>query len=98
MAYALFERRREVESIVEAMPKKRREEYLQNNVEARGLLRPSGPPRLFEKRRELMAQFLKVAGSKRNVARIKEWYEGNPELLKTLNALRKQGALDVGEV
>jgi hypothetical protein len=61
-------------------------------------LRPDGPPRLFEKRKELMAQFHKVAGSKRNVGRIKDWYEGNKELLTTLDKLRQAGALDVGEV
>ena len=72
--------------------------YLKKNPEARGILRPGGPPRLFEKRKRLMDEFLKVAGSKKNVARIQEWYVGNKELLDTLNALRDQGALDIGEV
>jgi deoxyhypusine synthase len=98
MAYSLFERRRQFEKQVADMPDTEREKFLQENDEARGLLRPQGVPRLFEKRRELMAQFYKVAGSKKNIGRIKEWYEGNPELLSTLDTLRDQGALDAGDV
>lgn len=98
MAYALFEKRREVEKQVEGMSSTQLAKFLRDNPEARGLLRPDGPPRLFEKRKELIAQFHKVAGSKRNVARIKEWYEGNKELLTTLDKLRQAGALEVGDV
>jgi len=98
LAYSIFERRREFEQQTATMTEDAREEFLRENQEARGLLRRSGPPRLFPQRRQLMEQFTKVAGSKRNVARIKEWYEGNPELLSTLDKLRKQGALDVGDV
>jgi hypothetical protein len=39
-----------------------------------------------------------VAGSKKNVARIQEWYENSPELFKTLDKLRCGGALDAGEI
>ena len=98
MAYALFERRRELQQEVAEMPETARRKYLRENPEARGLLRPGGPPRLFNQRRALVDQFTKVAGSKRNVARIKEWYQGNSELLGTLEHLRAEGALDVGEV
>jgi hypothetical protein len=62
------------------------------------LLRLQGPPRLFEKRRELLADFYRVAGSKKNIGRIQEWYEDSPELHRTLKALRTAGALDIGEV
>jgi hypothetical protein len=98
LAYALFEKKRETEREVAGLSSTQLAKYLKKNPEARGLLRPDGPPRLFEKRRQLMDDFLKVAGSKKNVARIQDWYEGNKELLDTLNALRKQGALDVGDV
>ena len=37
-------------------------------------------------------------GSKRNLARIQEWYEDSPDLHRTLAGLRKAGALDIGEV
>lgn len=97
MAYALFERRREFESETRKMSKAQRLHFLSDNSEARGLLRPGGPPRLFPQRRDILAQFYKVAGSKRNVARIKEWYQGNSELMDTLEQLRQAGALDVGE-
>ena len=59
---------------------------------------PGGAPRLFLQRQQLMKEFYKIAGSKKNVARIKEWYEEKPELLDALNKLRDSGALDVGEV
>ncbi|MBV9867672.1 MAG: deoxyhypusine synthase family protein [Abitibacteriaceae bacterium] len=98
MAYALFERRREVEQQTTGMSEAERKKFLRENDEARGLLRDGGPPRLFNKRRDLMAQFYKIAGSRRNVARIKQWYQGNKELLGTLEQLREQGALEVGEV
>jgi len=98
MAYALFERRREFERQAAKLSKNKRQEFLQENAEARGLLRPQGVPRLFPQRRALMEQFYKIAGSKKNVARIKEWYEGNAELLATLDQLSAAGALDVGEV
>jgi deoxyhypusine synthase len=98
MAYALFEKRKVVEAEYAALSPQSQKKYLKENVEARGLLRPSGPPRLLNKRRELLAQFYKVAGSRKNVARIKEWYNGNKELLNTLDELRAQGALDVGDV
>ncbi|MBW3636916.1 MAG: hypothetical protein KY445_10735, partial [Armatimonadetes bacterium] len=68
------------------------------NPEARGLIRPSGAPRLFTQRKALLKDFLKVAGSKKNMARIKEWYEEKPELLEALEKLRGVGALDVGDV
>jgi deoxyhypusine synthase len=98
LAYALFEKKREVEREVAGLSSTQLAKYLKKNPHARGLLRPGGPPRLFEKRKQLMDDFLQVAGSKKNVARIQDWYEGNEELLDTLNALRKQGALDVGDV
>jgi hypothetical protein len=93
----LFEKRREVEKQVEVCRVLSSPSSCAIIRSAR-LLRPDGPPRLFEKRKELMAQFHKVAGSKRNVGRIKEWYEGNKELLGTLDKLRQAGALDVGDV
>ena len=51
-----------------------------------------------EKRRELLRQFHEIAGSKKNMARIRDWYEEKPELLQALEKLREVGALDVGEV
>ncbi|MDQ3813918.1 MAG: deoxyhypusine synthase family protein [Armatimonadota bacterium] len=97
MAYVIFERRREFERQVARLSKNKREEFLRENPEARGLLRPQGAPRLFPQRRRLMEEFYQIAGSKKNVARIKGWYEENSELLGTLNRLRDIGALDVGE-
>jgi deoxyhypusine synthase len=98
MAYALFENRRALQAETKDLSEAQLRAYFKRKPEARGLLRPLGPPRLFEKRRQLIADFYKIAGSKKNVARIKKWYESNEELLKTLNQLRKRGALDVGEV
>ena len=98
MAYAIFERRREVEKQVSELTERDRKQFLKENAEARGLLRPAGPPRLFEQRKKLMADFYKIAGSKKNTARIKEWYGSNKELLSTLDELRAQGALEVGEI
>ena len=46
----------------------------------------------------LIPDFYKVAGSKKNMARIKEWFEDSPELFKTLDTLKAAGALDVGDV
>ena len=45
-----------------------------------------------------MKDFLKVAGSKKNLKKIQAWYEEKPELLEALDKLRAAGALDVGEV
>lgn len=98
MGYALFERRREFEQQLAGLPQAQRRKFLRDNDEARGLLRPGGPPRLFSQRRRLISDFYKVAGSKRNMARIKRWYEDSPELLGTLDRLRQDGALDVGDV
>lgn len=98
MAYAIFEKRRAVEKQVAELSDKDKKQFFKENREARGLLRPSGPPRLFEQRKKLMADFYKVAGSKKNVARIKEWYQSNKDLLGTLDELRAQGALDIGEL
>ncbi|HEY0076664.1 MAG TPA: hypothetical protein VGB77_21455, partial [Abditibacteriaceae bacterium] len=98
MAYAIFERRKQFEKQVESLSDKDKKQFFKENSEARGLLRPSGPPRLFEQRKKLMADFHKVAGSKKNVARIKEWYQSNKELLGTLDELRGQGALDIGDL
>ena len=98
MAYALFEKRREFQRQVEGLKGRDLKQFYKENPDARGVLRPDGPPRLFEKRKQLLEGFYKAAGNKKNLARIKEWYEGNPELLDTLNTLREQGALDVGEV
>ena len=98
MAYALFERRREIEAHANGLTEAKRAKFLRDDAEARGLLRPQGPPRLFNQRRALIEQFQKVAGSKRNMARIKERHLGNSELLGTLDALKKQGALDVGDI
>ncbi len=98
MAYAIFEKRRAVEKQVAELSEKDKKQFFKENSEARGLLRPSGPPRLFEKRKKLMTDFYKIAGSKKNVARIKEWYQGNKELLGTLDELRAQGALDIGDI
>ena len=98
MAYSLFERRRHFESEYTALKQDERDKYLQENPEARGLLRVQGGPRLFEQRKKLLGDFYKVAGSKKNMARIKEWFQDSPELFKTLDKLKKNGALDVGEV
>jgi deoxyhypusine synthase len=98
LAYAIFERRKQFEKEYWPLKAKDREKYLEENPEARGLLRVQGPPRLFEKRKELLADFYRVAGSQRNLARIQEWYEDSPELHRTLAGLRKAGALNVGEV
>ena len=99
LAYGIFEQRKKFEAEYHGLKKDAdKENYLAGNPAARGLLRLSGPPRLFEKRKQLLADFYKVAGSKKNVARIKEWYEDSPELVKTLNKLRDTGALDVGDV
>ena len=80
------------------IPGTKRVKYLEENAEARGLLRLQGPPRLFEKRKNLLEDFYRVAGSKKNLARIQEWYEDSPELHRALAGLKKNGALDVGEV
>lgn len=98
LAYALFERRRHFENEVAPLPEAQRTKYFAANPEARGLLRPQGGPQLFRKRKQLIADFYKVAGSKKNVARIQEWYQDSPELFKTLNKLRQAGALDAGEL
>ncbi|HEX8463775.1 MAG TPA: deoxyhypusine synthase family protein, partial [Abditibacterium sp.] len=98
MAYSLFERRRAFLAEYEALGAKKKETYLAENQEARGLIRPQGAPRLFTQRKALLEQFTKVAGSKKNMARIKEWYEEKPELMQALEKLREVGALDVGEV
>jgi deoxyhypusine synthase len=98
MAYSLFERRRELQAQYEALSEKKRAKFLAENQEARGLIRPSGPPRLFLQRQQLMKEFYKIAGSKKNVARIKEWYEEKPELLEALNKLRESGAMDIGDL
>lgn len=98
MAFAIFEKRKQFEKEYWPLKAKDREKYLQENPEARGFLRLQGPPRLFEKRKELLADFNRVAGSKRNLARIQEWYEDSPELHRTLNSLREAGALDIGEI
>lgn len=98
MAYAIFERRKTFEKQVEGLSDKDKKQFFKENPEARGLLRPSGPPRLFEQRKKLMADFYKIAGSKKNVGRIKEWYQSNQELLGTLDELRGQGALDIGDL
>ncbi len=99
MAYALFERRRQFEAEYNSIRKVAdREKYLEENQEARGLLRPQGAPRLFEQRKQLMQEFYRVAGSKRNVARIQEWYEEGGDLLKALDKLQKAGALDIGDL
>jgi deoxyhypusine synthase len=98
MAYSLFERRRHFEAEYNALPEADRSKYLQENQEARGLLRVQGGPRLFEKRKQLVADFYKVAGSKKNMARIKEWFQDSPELFKTLDKLKKAGALELGDI
>ena len=96
LAYALFERRRHFQSEVAQLPESEHAKYFEANPEARGLLRRQGGPKLFLQRKQLIADFYKVAGSKRNIARIQEWYEDSPELFKTLEKLRKAGALDAG--
>ncbi len=98
MAYSLFERRREMLRQYEALSAKKQAVHLAENQEARGLIRPSGPPRLFNQRKQLLEEFYKVVGSKKNMARIKEWYEEKPELLGALDKLRHAGALDVGDI
>ncbi len=98
MAYALFERRREFMGEFGTLGTKKKARFLDENEEARGLIRPSGPPRLFTRRRELLKKFYDVAGSKKNMARIKAWAEEKPELIAALEKLRAAGALDVGEV
>jgi deoxyhypusine synthase len=98
MAYAIFERRKHFQKEYDSLKRGEHAKYLEENAEARGLLRLQGPPRLFEKRRQLLADFQRVAGSKRNIARIQEWYEDSPELHRTLTGLRQAGALDIGEI
>ena len=98
MAYALFERRRELLGEYQKLSPKKKTKLLEENVEARGLIRPNGAPRLFTQRRALMDDFTKVAGSKKNMKRIRQWFEEKPELLEALEKLRAAGALDVGEV
>ena len=98
MAYALFERRRELLREYEALSPKKKAKMLEDSAEARGLIRPQGAPRLFTQRRALLNDFYAVAGSKKNLKRIKEWFEEKPELLEALEKLREAGALDVGEV
>lgn len=98
MAYALFERRREFMAQYEALSTKKKEKLLAQNPEARGLIRPQGAPRLFTQRAALMQEFHRVAGGKKNMARIKDWYEEKPDLMEALEKLREAGALDVGEV
>jgi deoxyhypusine synthase len=99
MAYAIFERRKQFEKEYYSLKKADvRARYLEENQEARGLLRVQGPPRLFEKRRELLADFYRIAGSKKNIGRIQDWYEDSPELHRTLKGLRTAGALDIGEI
>ena len=98
MAYAMFERRREFLREFEAMNSKKKEKYLAQNQEARGLIRPSGPPRLFLQRRALLKAFYDVAGSKKNMKRIQDWAEEKGELMDALGKLRAAGALDVGEI
>ena len=98
MAYSLFERRRAFQTQYEELSAKKKSKMLEEDTEARGLIRPQGAPRLFTQRRQLMKDFIKVAGSKKNRARIKDWFEEKPELLQTLDKLREAGALDVGEV
>lgn len=98
MAYALFERRRQFQAEYDALPTKKRAKYLEENQEARGLLRPSGPPRLFLQRKQLREEFFKIAGSKKNMSRIRDWYQEKPELMDALEKLRGTGALDVGDV
>ena len=95
MAYSLFEQRKKFQNEYDALKPKERSKYLQENAEARGLLRIDGAPKLFLKRDQLMREFKAVAGAKKNMARIKEWYQDSPELFKTLEKLRKNGALDV---
>ena len=53
---------------------------------------------MFTQRQQLMADFVKVAGSKKNLKRIRNWFDEKPELLEALEQLRAAGALDVGEV
>jgi deoxyhypusine synthase len=98
MAYSIFERRRHFEAEYNSLPEAEREKYLQENQEARGLLRPQAGPRLFAQRKKLVSDFTKIAGSKKNMARIKEWFQDSPELFKTLEKLKKAGALEVGDV
>jgi len=98
LAYALFEQRKKLQEQHDALSPKKQAEFLRDDATARGILRPGGAPRLFNKRKKLIADFYKIAGSKKNTARIKEWFGGNAELLDTLNELRAQGALDVGDV
>jgi len=98
MAYSLFERKRGFEAGYQALSAKKKEKFLAENTEARGLIRPQGAPRLFLQRRELLRRFYEIAGSKKNMARIREWYQEKPELLAALEKLRASGALDVGEV
>ena len=98
MAYALFERRRELLREYESLSPKKKVKMLEESAEARGLIRPDGGPRLFTQRRALLDDFYQVAGSKKNMKRIKEWFEEKPELLEALEKLRAAGALDVGEV
>ena len=98
LAYALFERRREFTRQYDELSDKKKAKMLKENAEARGLLRVDGAPRLFLQRRQLLADFVKVAGSKKNLKRIQNWFEGKPELLEALDKLRAAGALDVGEI
>ena len=98
MAYALFERRRELLRPYQALSPKKKTRMLEENAEARGLIRAQGAPRLFAQRKQLMEDFYQVAGSKKNMKRIKAWFEEKPELLEALESLRAAGALDVGEV
>ena len=98
LAYALFERRRHFQNELAQLPAAQHPKYFEANPEARGLLRPQGGPQLFRQRKQLIADFYRVAGSKKNVARIQEWYEDSPELFKTLDKLRQAGALDAGEL
>ncbi len=98
LAYALFERRREFQRQHDQLSDKKKSKMLKENAEARGLLRVDGAPRLFLQRQQLMKDFLKVAGSKKNLKKIQAWYEEKPELLEALDKLRAAGALDVGEV
>ncbi|PQV65155.1 homospermidine synthase (spermidine-specific) [Abditibacterium utsteinense] len=98
MAYSLFERKRGFEAEYQSLSGKKAEKYLAENPEARGLIRPQGAPRLFNQRKELLRKFHEIAGSKKNMARIREWYEEKPELLQALEKLRESGALDVGDV
>lgn len=98
LAYALFERRRQFMAEYEALSPKKKIKMLEENPEARGLIRPDGAPRLFLQRKKLLEDFKSVAGSKKNLKRIRDWFEQKPEELEILDKLRAAGALDVGEV